>query len=69
MQENKVLILKHKKICGKDFYYPDNQTSKTLLSITRSSSGKRKAFTETDLEKLKSLGYEFKILHARVIYE
>ncbi len=69
MEENKLLILKYKSLCGKDFYYPDNETSRLLLSITKSSSGNRKAFTPPDLEKLKRLGYEFKILHAKVTYE
>ena len=69
MEENKLLKLKHKEICGKNYYYPDNEASRIILSITKSSSGNRKALTEEDLEKLKSLGFEMQILRPRVVYE
>lgn len=69
MEDNKVLVVLHKRYCGKDYYYPDNDTAKTLLSMSKSSGGARKAFLEADIEKLKGLGYEIKMLEPRVIYE
>lgn len=69
MEENKTLVLKLKEICGKTYYYPENEASKIVLSMVKTSSGKRKALTVTDIESLKKLGFNFKILTPKVTYE
>lgn len=60
--KEKTLVLKKTVICGRNYFYPENETSETVLSLTRSASGVRKALTETDVEKLIKLGFELKIM-------
>ena len=66
------IIVKYKRICGRDGYYPDNEPAKLMLSMFISGSGNRKVFTIGDLKKLETLGHAVKVLRPReteVTYE
>lgn len=64
----KVLRLKLKELCGKKFYYPENETASLVLSLCKTTTGRRKALTSNDLETLKELGFDFVILRPRTVY-
>lgn len=69
MKEEKIVAVKRRKIAGRDFFDPDNETARMLLSMNKSSKGPRVTFKPDDLAKLSSLGYEIKIKEPRIVYD
>lgn len=69
MEEKKTIIVKFSNVCGRDLYYPHNEIAKTILSMSKTTRGDRKTFTEEDLIKLESLDYTIKILRPRIVYD
>lgn len=63
------IIVKFANVCGRDCYYPHNESAELVLSMCRSGRGVRKVFVKDDLEKLEKLGHEVRILHPRLVYE
>jgi len=69
MEDKKTLVVKYKNVVGNHFFYPGNKNAETMLSMSKSSSGKRKVFTREDLDKLESMGFIVNVLMPKVIYE
>jgi len=69
MEEKKLVVLKLKVLCGKNYYYPDNEMANHFLDITRGGAGRRKVLLDPDLASLEKMGFEIKILKPKVTYE
>ena len=67
--EEKKIVVNEKNVCGRFYYYPVNDQAMKVLSLTRVSTGRRKALTLNDLDTLKELGFVIEIKKPRVIYE
>lgn len=56
-------------IRGQTFYYPQNEIGKLIISLMKSTSGKRVAFKDDEVETLRKIGFDVQIKKPKVVYE